>query len=48
VGIIVQESPVWAVSLDGDGIEPYAMASMAWKAIQELNTRITSLESKVA
>lgn len=46
VGIIVQEAPVWVVSLDGDGVEPYKMSALAWKAIQEEDKKVKELEDE--
>ncbi|MEK5521878.1 MULTISPECIES: tail fiber domain-containing protein [Heyndrickxia] len=47
VGIIVQEAPVWAIELGGDGADLGAMVSMSWKSLQELHERIEMLEQKL-
>jgi hypothetical protein len=48
LGIIVQESPADIVDIQGQGIETYAMITMAWKAIQQLNAKIEELETRIA
>lgn len=45
VGVILQESPVDIAVITGEGVDVYAMVSMAWKAIQQLNIK---LEDKIA
>ena len=47
VGIVVQEAPVWVVDVEGSGVEPYKMSTLAWKAIQELKQEIDSLKEKL-
>jgi hypothetical protein len=47
VGIIMQESPIDVVDPRGSGVDLYAMISMAWKAIQELSTKVTELDNKL-
>ncbi|SET84506.1 phage minor structural protein, N-terminal region, partial [Oceanobacillus limi] len=46
VGIIVEEAPAWVVGLTGEGVEPYKMAALAWKAIQELENRLKAVENR--
>jgi phage minor structural protein len=45
VGLIYEEAPFEVVDLRGKGIDSYAMNTMSWKAIQDLNEK---LESKIA
>ena len=46
--IVVQEAPVWVVDVEGSGVEPYKMSTLAWKkAIQELKQEIDSLKEKL-
>lgn len=45
VGLIYDEAPFEVVDIRGNGIDSYAMNTMSWKAIQDLNEK---LESKVA
>jgi phage minor structural protein len=45
VGLIYDEAPFEVVDIRGKGIDSYAMNTMSWKAIQDLNEK---LESKVA
>ena len=44
IGLILQEAPLNAIDLRGKGIDLYQMATMAWKAIQELNNKIEDLK----
>jgi hypothetical protein len=44
--IIERETPEEIVSEDGDGINLYSMASMNWKATQEILERLEALEEK--
>jgi hypothetical protein len=48
VGVIVDEAPLSAIDLTGAGVSEYSMVAMAWKAIQQLNTKINALEAKLA
>ncbi|MBL4950976.1 phage tail protein [Neobacillus sp. YIM B02564] len=47
VGIILQDAPVWVADIEGHGVDIYAMATLSWKAIQELNDRIKYLENEI-
>jgi hypothetical protein len=47
VGIIMQEAPLEVVDSRGNGVDPYAMVSMAWKAIQELSAENKSLKEEI-
>lgn len=40
LGILVEESPIEIVNSSNDAIDLYAMLTMCWKAIQELNEKI--------
>lgn len=42
-GTIYDESPPEMVSPHGDAISPYAMTSVLWKAVQELNQKVEEL-----
>lgn len=42
-GTIYDESPAEMVSPHGDAISPYAMTSILWKAVQELNQKVEEL-----
>ena len=45
IGIIVQEAPVSAIDLSGEGVDLYQMITMSWKAIQELKEEIDTLKA---
>lgn len=45
IGIIVQEAPLNAIDLSGEGIDLYQMITMSWKAIQELKEEINILKA---
>jgi hypothetical protein len=47
IGLIVEESPLEVVNPKGEGIDLYAMISVAWKAIQELSAKVTDLENQI-
>ena len=47
IGIIVQEAPLNAIDLSGEGVDLYQMITMSWKAIQELNNKVKDLESQL-
>jgi hypothetical protein len=47
IGLIVEESPLEVVNPKGEGIDLYAMISVAWKAIQELSAKVTALETQI-
>ena len=47
IGIIVQEAPLNAIDLNGEGVDLYQMITMSWKAIQELNNKVKDLESQL-
>lgn len=44
IGIILQEAPVNAIDLEGEGVDLYQMVTMAWKAIQQLKDEIEALK----
>jgi hypothetical protein len=52
VGLIYDEAPFEVVDIRGKGIDNYAMNTMSWKAIQDLNekleNKIAELEAKLA
>ena len=48
VGLIVEESPIEVINPKGEGIDLYAMGSVAWKALQEMSAKISALETRVA
>jgi len=48
VGLIYDEAPVEVIDLKENGVDAYAMASVAWKAIQELTKEIEELKYKLA
>jgi hypothetical protein len=48
VGLIVEEAPVEVINPKGEGIDLYAMGSVAWKAIQEMSAKISALETRIA
>lgn len=43
-GLIMQQSPVELCSINGVGIDIYAMCGVLWKAVQELSAKVQSLE----
>jgi hypothetical protein len=47
IGVIVDESPVEIIDLRGEGVNAYSMASLAFKAIQEEDEKVTVLEGVV-
>ncbi|MFD9628683.1 hypothetical protein [Peribacillus muralis] len=47
VGVILQESPVEIADINGVGVDVYAMVSLAWKAIQQLNDKNIALENRI-
>jgi len=47
IGLIVDESPVEVINPKGEGIDLYAMGTVAWKAIQELSAKVADLESQI-
>lgn len=47
IGLIVDEAPLEAINPKGDGIDLYAMISIAWKSIQELSAKVADLESQI-
>jgi hypothetical protein len=47
IGLIVDEAPLEAINPKGDGIDLYAMISIAWKSIQELSAKVTDLENQI-
>lgn len=47
-GVMVEEAPEEIINPDGDGIDIYAMATMDWKAIQELYNIIEDLKSELS
>lgn len=44
--VIGRETPSQVISSDGEHIDLYTMASVNWKATQEILTRIEALEGK--
>jgi hypothetical protein len=46
-GIILDEAPVWVVDPSGEGVDTYAMISLAWKAVQELSAKCEELETRL-
>jgi len=50
-GLVIGEdynTPKEVLGEYGEGVELYAMASLAWKAIQELSVKVEALEARVA
>ena len=45
--VIERETPPQVISADGKHIDMYSMASIAWKGIQELLTKIEALEEEI-
>lgn len=45
IGIILQEAPLNAIDLSGEGVDLYQMVTMSWKAIQELKEEINILKA---
>ena len=45
IGVIVQEAPLNAIDLSGEGVDLYQMITMSWKAIQELKEEINILKA---
>ena len=43
-GLILDEAPVELVNIRGTGIDIYAMASVLWKAVQELSAEVEKLK----
>ncbi|WP_176519604.1 tail fiber domain-containing protein [Bacillus toyonensis] len=48
IGIIAEYAPALVQSESGRGVDSYAMVSLAWKAIQELNAQVTELKAEIA
>ncbi|MCP8969730.1 tail fiber domain-containing protein [Ectobacillus ponti] len=48
VGLIYEEAPVEVIDLQGNGVDVYAMTSVAWKAIQELSGKLAAMEKQNA
>ncbi|MGD2278200.1 phage tail spike protein [Bacillus wiedmannii] len=46
IGLIAEYAPKEVQSEDGAGIDLYAMISVAWKAIQELNVQINEIKAE--
>ena len=44
IGVILQEAPLNAIDLGGEGVDLYQMITMSWKAIQELKEEINNLK----
>jgi phage minor structural protein len=44
IGLIYEDSPIEVQDLSGRGIDLYAMASVLWKAVQELYSEIQSMK----
>ncbi|MGG3893187.1 phage tail spike protein [Geobacillus stearothermophilus] len=44
IGLIYEDSPIEVLDLSGRGIDLYAMASVLWKAVQELYSEIQSMK----
>ncbi|PUB12630.1 phage tail spike protein [Paenisporosarcina sp. OV554] len=42
LGIIVDEAPLEVLDLTGEGVDSYAMAALAWRAIQQLSEKLTT------
>jgi trimeric autotransporter adhesin len=47
-GVILDESPVWIADITGQGVDTYGMVALAWKSIQEILSRVSTLETKVS
>lgn len=47
-GLIMQEAPLEVNSINGVGVDVYAMCGVMWKAIQELSAKNTALEARVS
>ena len=45
IGVILQEAPLNAIDLRGEGVDLYQMVTMSWKAIQELKEEINILKA---
>lgn len=46
--VIGRETPNEVLSEDGESVDQYAMLSIAWKAIQELEDKVAYLEDKIS
>ena len=46
IGLIYEDSPIEVLDLSGRGIDLYAMASVLWKAVQELNQKMEELRNR--
>lgn len=47
LGVIFEESPIEVRAKAGNGVRPYAMAALAWKAIQELSVEKEQLKADI-
>ena len=47
IGVIVQEAPLNAIDLSGEGVDLYQMITMSWKAIQELKEENNNLRNEI-
>lgn len=47
LGLIVEESPQVVVSEDEKSVEIYSMTTLLWKAVQELSTKVDSLDNRI-
>jgi hypothetical protein len=48
VGIMAQESPIEVAGIVNPSVDLYAMATMSWKAIQELSAELTAVKKELA
>ena len=47
IGIIMQEAPLNAVDIGGEGVDLYQMLTMSWKAIQQLKEESDLLKEEI-
>ena len=47
IGIILQEAPLNAVDIRGEGVDLYQMVAMSWKAIQQLKEENDTLKKEI-
>ena len=48
LGMIVEEAPTEVISESGESLDIGALASLSWKAIQELNTKIKTINDRLS
>lgn len=47
VGVIMEESPAEIVDIKGEGVSPYAMTALSWKAIQQLWNEVENIKERL-